>query len=331
MIVTLTMNPALDRTVELASALEGGEVQQALAAREDAGGKGVNVARVLAGSGAPVTAVLPLAEDDPYRSLLGDLPVRAVPIAGHARANLTLTDPDGETTKINLPGPVLGEDAARALIDAVVAEADGADWLALCGSLPPGLAPDFYVDVALAVRARCERPPKIAVDASGRALAEAVASGAVDLIKPNDVELMDLLARTARDSGFATTRESMEFFSEMQKNLRADPTAALAYARVLVPHQVRAVLVTLGGEGAMLVHGDGAWFATPPETDVRSTVGAGDSALAGYLLADVAGEDGADRLRSAIRYGSGTAALPGTRLATPADLSTADIPVRELA
>jgi 1-phosphofructokinase len=331
MIVTLTMNPALDRTIELADTLVPGDVQQAVTAREDPGGKGVNVARVVAASGARVTAILPLAHDDPYRALLGELPVRAVPVAGHARANLTLTDPDGETTKINLPGPGLRAADTAALIDAVVAAADGADWLALCGSLPPGVAPDFYVDVVLAVRARAENPPRIAVDTSGRPLAEAVASGGVDLIKPNDEELVELFVELGRGVRPLDGGEAARLTSRLRREIDADPTAALGLARALVPHQVRAALVTLGGAGAMLVDADGAWFATPPPTDVRSTVGAGDSALAGYLLADAAGHDAAGRLRSAIRYGSGTAALPGTRLATPEDLPAGDVPVRPLA
>ncbi|WP_309068851.1 1-phosphofructokinase family hexose kinase [Microbacterium sp.] len=330
MIVTLTMNPALDRTVELADPLSPGDVQQAIAVREDPGGKGVNVARVLAGAGATVTAVLPLAEDDPYRPLLGDLPVRTVPIGGRVRANLTLTDPEGETTKINLPGPVLGEQEARALIDEVVAAADGADWLALSGSLPRGVPADFYVDVALAVRARCDRPPRIAVDTSGPALAEAVLSGAIDLIKPNDEELVELALLLDRSVRPGESKELARATRSMRREIADDPAAAHRVAQRIVPSQVRTALVTLGGDGAVLVDTDGAWLATPPPTDVRSTVGAGDSALAGYLLAAVAGEDGPGRLRSAIRYGSGTAALPGTRLATPADLPTGIVPVRAL-
>lgn len=331
MIVTLTMNPALDRTIELADVLSPGDVQQARSAREDPGGKGVNVARVLAGAGAPVTAVLPLAGDDPYRALLGDLTLRTVPAPGRVRANLALTEPDGETTKINLPGTTLGEDDARALIDAVVAASDGADWLALCGSLPPGVAPDFYVDVVLAVRARCARPPRIAVDTSGRPLHEAVASGAVDLIKPNDEELVDLFVRLERSVRPLAITQVAKLTSDLRTRISRDPAAALEIARALAPQSVGAALITMGGDGAMLVDADGAHLAEPPAIDVRSTVGAGDSALAGYLLADLAGDDAAGRLRSAIRYGSATAALPGTRLATPADLLTDEIPVRRLA
>lgn len=331
MIVTLTMNPALDRTVDLAAALVPGEVQPALSEREDPGGKGVNVARVIAGAGTAVTAVLPLSAQDPYRALLGDLPVRTVAVEGRARANLTLTDRDGVTTKVNLPGPVLGDAEVRALIDAVVEAADGATWLALCGSLPRGVASDFYVAVARAVRSRAVRPPRIAVDTSGPALEEVVAAGAVDLIKPNDIELAELVAGLALREGEVTTDAADALAERLQGELAADPTSARDIARALVPARVGAALITLGGDGAVLVDAEGAWFGRTPPTRVRSTVGAGDSALAGFLLAHAAGEGAEGRLRSAIRYGSATASLPGTRLAAPGDLTTHDVLIHSLA
>lgn len=334
MIVTLTMNPSLDRTVALAGPLRPGDVQPAASAREDAGGKGMNVARVIAAAGRDVTAVLPLAADDPYRALAAagapaPLRLRTVPIRGHVRANLTLTDPDGETTKINLPGAALDADQAAALIDAVVGAADGAEWLALCGSLPPGVPAGFYVDVVRAVRERASRPPRIAVDTSGEPLARVVAHGGVDLIKPNEDELADLVETLQHAGGESTPGARAELYLGLRDRLAADPAPAAAeLAGAVVPALVRAALITLGGDGAVLIDADGARAATPPPTDVRSTVGAGDSALAGYLLADLAGEDAAGRLRSAIRHGSATAALPGTQLAGPADLPAGDVPVR---
>src|SRR5690349_20324552 len=100
MIVTVTANPSLDRAVSLAAPLAVGEVQSALAVREDAGGKGVNVSRVVAAAGTATLAVLPLAEQDPYAAALAHtgIPVRSVPVHWHARANLTLADPHGTTT-----------------------------------------------------------------------------------------------------------------------------------------------------------------------------------------------------------------------------------------
>ncbi len=83
---------------------------------------------------------------------------------------------------------------------------------------------------------------------------------------------------------------------------------------------VGGVLATLGAAGAVLVDGNGAWMATPPPITPRSTVGAGDSSLAGYLRADVGGADAPGRLRMAVAYGSAAASLPGSALPAPAQI-----------
>ncbi|WOF23605.1 hexose kinase [Microbacterium betulae] len=315
MIVTLTANPSLDRTVVLAEPLRPGEVQQAVASHEDPGGKGVNVARVLRGSGSDALAVLPLAEGDPYAGVLADaVAARAVPVAGLARSNIAVTDPAGTTTKVNLPGAELSAEEADALVDAVVVAARDAraEAVALCGSLPPGVDDGFYARVAAAVRAGVDPAPLVVVDTSGPALAATVASAHPDLIKPNELELAELAG----------------------VGVPAGPDLVDAVARIareVVPAKVGAALVTLGGEGAVLVTADGAWHAPiPAGVQVQSTVGAGDSSLAGYLLAFLAGASEDDLLRSAVRYGSATASLPGTQLASPADLPAGDIPVRAI-
>lgn len=314
MIVTLTANPSLDRTITLAEPLQRGAVQAALSAREDAGGKGINVARVVHAAGVETLAVLPLDADDPFAAALRHtgIPVLPVAAAGATRANVTITDPAGETTKLNLPGAVLSADDADRLVAAVARAAEGAQWVVLAGSLPPGLPDDFYVTVIRAVRARGgERAPRIAVDTSGAALRAVVADGAPDLIKPNDDELVEL------------TGGRLDASVPL-----ADAVHALA--RAIVPGKVAAAFVTLGGEGAVLVDATGAWHGTPPPTRVRSTVGAGDSSLAGFLLAHVAGAGPEECVRSGIRYGSAAAALPGTQAPTPDDLPAGDVPVRTL-
>lgn len=313
MIVTLTANPSLDRAVALDEALRVGEVQVARSVREDAGGKGINVTRVVHAAGRESVAVLPLDADDPFAGALraAHVPAVAVPLAGSARANLTLTDGAGVTTKINLPGVERTAADGAALIAAVVSASAGADWLVLAGSLPPGLSDDFYVDVVEAVRAASLTPPRIAVDTSGPALAAVVERGAPDLIKPNEDELAEL-AGVALDPAAPL------------------PEAVVAIAAQLVPSRVGAAFVTLGAAGAVLVAADGAWHGTPPPTRVRSTVGAGDSSLAGFLLAETAGAGPAECVRTGIRYGSAAASLPGTQAPTPGDLPAGDVPVRSL-
>ncbi|EZP29907.1 1-phosphofructokinase [Microbacterium oleivorans] len=314
MIVTLTTNPSLDRTIALEAPLRVGEVQGALSAREDAGGKGINVARVVAAASRPTLAVLPLDPTDPFAGALDatGIDVHTVAHDGATRANVTIADAAGVTTKLNLPGAAFTAEDAAALTAAVVAASEGASWLVLAGSLAPGLPDDYYVQVIGAVRSAWgAAAPRIAVDTSGAALAAAVASGRPDLIKPNDEELAELVGRDV-DAALAL------------------PDAVADIAAALVPASVGAALVTLGGDGAVLVTPDGSWHGTPPPTRVRSTVGAGDSSLAGYLLAETAGAEPEDRLRSGIRYGSAAASLPGTQPPTPDDLSTGDVPVRRL-
>lgn len=313
-VVTVTANPSLDRTITLVSPLVPGEVQAAAAAREDAGGKGINVARVVAAGGVPTLAVLPLAADDPFAPALhgSHVAARAVPVLGHVRANVTITDPDGVTTKLNLPGAKLSSRDVAALIEAVVEASGGATWLVLAGSVPPGAGASLYVDMIRAVRARWgAQAPRIAVDTSGAALRAVVEEANPDLIKPNDEELADLIGVTLEPG--------------------ADLAAAvLPVARAVVPSKVGAALITLGADGAVLVTDGGAWQATPPRIRVVSTVGAGDSSLAGYLLADIAGDPPEARLRRSVQYGAAAASLPGTQAPTPADLPTGEVVVREL-
>lgn len=314
MIVTLTANPSLDRTITLEAPLRPGQVQTATDVREDAGGKGINVSRVVAAAGVPTIAVLPLDDADPFAAALAGtgIPTRAVPITGSARSNIAVTDPAGTTTKLNLRGVTLTDADAAAIVDAAVDAAEGATWLVLAGSLPPGLPTDFYVTVIRAVRERWgSAAPRIAVDTSGPALHAVVADGIPDFIKPNDEELAELAG------------------------IDLDPSAELAdavlsVARTLVPERSRAALVTLGAHGAVLVTADGALVGTPPRIQVRSTVGAGDSSLAGFLLADTAGSAADESLRHSIRYGAAAASLPGTQAPTPADLPAGDVSVQPL-
>jgi 1-phosphofructokinase len=101
-------------------------------------------------------------------------------------------------------------------------------------------------------------------------------------------------------------------------------------ARVLVERGVGTVLATLGGRGAVLVRPDGAWFAPPPPTTVVSTVGAGDSTLFGYLLAELRELEPPDRLALAVAYGSAAAGLPGSTIPRPDDLHPERVLVQQL-
>ncbi|MBS43628.1 MAG: 1-phosphofructokinase [Nocardioides sp.] len=300
MIVTLTANPSHDRTVVLNEALRPGEVQRAAGTTNQAGGKGTNISRGCLAAGVPTTAVVPATEDDPYvRELVtAGMRCRAVPHPGSLRVNFTLTDPEGTTTKINTPGPEITGPVRDAVAAALLSEATEADWVVLAGSLPPGIEPGWYAELVAALG---DTGAKVAVDTSDaplRALVDRLGTAAPHLLKPNGEELASL---TGADP------DAVE----------ADPLVAAAAAQRLVDSGVEAVLATLGGNGAVLVTADGAWLATPPPTTVVSTVGAGDSSLCGYLLADLRGESPGVRLAHAVAYGSAAASLPGTTIPAP--------------
>ena len=325
MILTLTPNPSLDRTVSLAGPLQRGAVQRLTDVVMEPGGKGVNVARVLSNSGRAATAVLPAAEHDPILTALGalELPgltVHPVPVAGAARINTAVTEPDGTTTKLNELGAGLSEEEIAAVEHALLetlattplpAGASPHHWAVMSGSLPPGVPTNWYARLVGLLR---EAAPglRIAVDTSDEplaALAAELPDSAPDLIKPNGEELGQLAGLPA-DRAMALEEGAVEG--------NYDPVVDAA--RLLVGLGIGAVMVTLGPAGAVLVTADGAWHATAPEVPVVSTVGAGDSSVAGYILADVNGGDEAERLRTAMAYGSAAASLPGTTLPTPADL-----------
>ena len=319
MIVTVTPNPSIDRTVTLGGPLTRGAVHRVTSVTSEPGGKGVNVARALSLAGLDALALLPAAESDPIVAALHAVCVdfRCVPVTGAVRTNLAITETDGTTTKLNEPGAHLDAVALSALTQAVRDAAQRASWVVLSGSLPPGVPDDWYAQV---VAMLSTFPCRVAVDTSERplaALAAAFGTAAPDLIKPNAEELASLVGASADDLENAAAA--------------GDPEPVVTAAKRLLDDGVGAVLVTLGAAGAVLVDSVGSWMATPPPITPRSTVGAGDSSLAGYLRADVAGAEPPQRLQMAVAYGSSAAALPGSALPTPAQLELNAVRVHALA
>jgi 1-phosphofructokinase len=307
-IITVTPNPSIDRTVTLGTPLTRGAVHRVTSATTEPGGKGVNVARALTLAGLDALAVLPAADADPIVAALQSSGVmfRCVPVTGVVRTNLAITESDGTTTKLNEPGAALDDSARNALTRAVVEAATHASWVVLSGSLPPGVPDDWYAEVvAILAPAAC----RIAVDTSERpldALAASFGRAAPDVIKPNAEELAGLVGASPE---------------ELERAAAAgDPEPVVVAARQLIDRGANAILVTLGAAGAVLVDQTGSWMATPPPIAPRSTVGAGDSALAGYLRAEVGGAEPPQRLQMAVAYGSAAAALPGSALPSPAQI-----------
>lgn len=308
MIVTVTPNPSIDRTVALSTPLTRGAVHRATSATSEPGGKGVNVARALTLAGLDCVALLPAAETDPLVAALraSGVSFRCVPVLGAVRTNLTITEADGTTTKLNEPGAHLDEITLASLTRTVVEHAEKASWVVLSGSLPPGVPDRWYADVVARLAATACR---IAVDTSERplgALAAAFGRAAPDVIKPNAEELAGLVGASPVDLEEAVAQ--------------GDPAPVVAAANVLIERGAKTVLVTLGAAGAVLVDPTGSWMAAPPPISPRSTVGAGDASLAGYVRAAVGGAEPPRRLQMAVAYGSAAAALPGSALPTPAQI-----------
>lgn len=307
-IVTVTPNPSLDRTYEIPG-LERGAVLRASADRVDPGGKGVNVSRAVAAAGLRTVAVVPLGgpEGALLERLLADLgiEVAGVPVEGSTRVNISLAETDGTLTKINGAGPRVDPDEAAAMVEHVRTRAAdaGAGWIACCGSLPRGLAPEWYAELASAVHATGLR---IALDTSGPALAAAL-GGRPDVVKPNADELSEVVGRQ-----LTTVGDAVEAAEEVRER------------------GARAVLASLGATGQLLVDESGTHFGSAPVAAVRSDVGAGDASLAGFLAA---GGAGPDALAAAVAHGAAAVQLPGSQMPTPAHLRrdavtvTAGIPV----
>jgi 1-phosphofructokinase len=308
MIVTVTPNPSIDRTVALGVPLTRGTVHRVTSVTSEPGGKGVNVARALTLAGLDAVAVLPAGDADPIVAALrsAGVPFQCVPVACAVRTNLAITESDGTTTKLNEPGAALDATALDALTRSVLANAESAAWVVLSGSLPPGVPARWYADV---VAQLTSAPCYLAVDTSDGpldALAAAFPQAAPDLIKPNADELAGLVGTSARELEDAAAH--------------GDPTPVVSAANRLIERGAKTVLVTLGAAGAVLVDPTGSWMATPPPIVPRSTVGAGDASLAGYVRAATGGAEPPRRLQMAVAYGSAAAALPGSALPSPSQI-----------
>jgi len=297
-IVTVTPNPCIDRTIEI-DRLERGGLNRAKRSTAEAAGKGINVSCALAARGVATVAVLPLAQDSAstYLRLLADaIPIAAVPIAGSIRTNVSVIEADGTLTKLNEPGPTLTSEDVEAILVAA-SGIPAASWVVGCGSLPPGAPVDFYARLA----AGASPGRRVAIDTSSEALGAAVCAG-VALIKPNLDELEALVGRPLPTLGDAA-----------------------AAARELIARGCHAVLVSLGPDGALFVEASAMSHAEARIDDVANTVGAGDALLAGFLAAG--GDAGA--LGEAVAWSIAAIRSPGTRMRAATAVDRAAVIVHE--
>ncbi|WP_034385819.1 1-phosphofructokinase [Deinococcus sp. YIM 77859] len=298
-IVTLTLNPALDLTVR-ADGWRQGEVNIGQSLHWAAGGKGVNVAAFLADWGLAVTATGLLGDENPERfeTLFRAKGIRDsfVRVPGATRVGVKLVDGAAqETTDINLPGLAATADAVQELETRLLALTADHTIFVLAGSLPPGVAPDFYARLTARLRAAGRF---VALDTSGAALQASLAADVLpDLVKPNIHELEAALGR------------SLDREAEV-----------LAAARELLRRGAGLVAVSQGERGALLVTAGEAVRAQPPRVAVKSTVGAGDAMVAGLLSAHQDGLKLVDAARRATAFSLGAITRLGAHLPPRAEL-----------
>lgn len=277
MIYTVTLNPAVDKTA-LSPGFAAGRVNRLSRLRLDAGGKGVNVSKVLHSLGCASVA-LGFAggrTGELLRRALSEAGVEAdlVPAQGETRTNLKIADPQtGVCTDINEPGQNPGEEALRELETRLFSRARAGDAVVLAGGLPEGVPDGIYADWTRRLKAA---GVWVAVDADGERLRLAAAERP-DLVKPNDAELREMLGLPDQEI----------------------PTLARA-ARELCRAGVGMAAVTLGARGALFVRGGDVLLARGPEVRAVSTAGAGDTVTACLTYAHARGLSPEEAARLAV-------------------------------
>lgn len=300
--LTVTLNPSIDRTITLPS-LKVGTIHRAEKITLDPGGKGVNVSRAAHAYGAQTHAVLIAGtlghgwmSEQLKRS---DIPHTVISSGDAVRSNMTIVESNGAVTKINEPGTTL----TSSELDKVKEVLAGLDlqnsWVLFAGRLNPGLAADTYADLAAFVKSRGAH---VAVDTSGDELAAAVKAQVVDLIKPNHHELSELVGRPLK-----TIQDVIDASHEVIKG------------------GVRTILCSMGPDGAILITDNSATHCEPLTKVSGTPVGAGDILLSIFISA------GCDKaaLESAVQWSAASVPLPGTSIPTPAQAAAITVASRD--
>lgn len=294
MILSITLNPSLDYTLFVKSLLVG-DTNRVVRQEVDAGGKGINLSRITAELGVEsvATGFLGGAPGDYVRRVLTEQGVRdeCLRVAGETRRNFNVESMEAEVppTTLNAAGEAISGDEWRALCTKVCELAKGAKWVAMGGSLPPMVAVDAYEELLECARGA---GAKVLVDADGEPMRHALRARP-DLLKPNAKEATRLV-------GY---------------EVNSDETAIRAAQDLL--ENVNAggmVVVSRGADGAVLATPEGVWLGRSPDIEARSTIGAGDSFLGGFLAHLVKGSPPDAALRWGLAAGAATAMTDGTQI-----------------
>ncbi len=292
LIVTLTINPAIDRTITT-DRLVFEDRTYILESTESAGGRGINASLVLHSFGAP-TFALATAGGDAGRRFERHLeksgfPFELVPIASEIRTNLAISDRQGLTIKLNELGPQLQPAEVERVQAAVLRRLESAQWLMLCGSLPPGVPDSFYASL---IRLAHGRGVRTLLDTDGPALRQGITAGPT-VVAPNQQEAERLLETAL------VTRAHARRAAERIRQMGAG-----------------AVVLSLGSRGAVGAFAEGIFEAVPPPVDAVCPIGAGDALAAAFVWACWRGEHAVEALRWAVAAGTASAMLPGVRFAS---------------
>ncbi len=292
MILTLTINPAVDRTVTV-DKLVFEDRAYILGRAEAAGGRGVNASQVIHSFGGKTLALLTsggAAGKRMQESLSGmGFPFKAVPVASESRINLTISDKQGLTVKLNEVGLPLQPAELQAIRQLTESLLSKASWLMICGSIQPGVPPHFYCEL---IELAHKRGVKALLDTDGEALTHAL-EAKPSVITPNQQEAERLLGRA-----LLTRNQFLE---------------AVNRIHAMGPESV---ILSLGSRGAIGASPEGIFEALAPRIESLCPIGAGDALAAAFTWSMDKGKTFADSLRWGVAAGTATAALPGIQFGT---------------
>ena len=258
MIVTVTMNPAIDKTVEIDSLIQGG-LNRIKKVEYDAGGKGINVSKTIRELGGKSIAAGFLGGNN-GKTIASVLKAKGIEsdfvwVDGETRTNTKVFEESGTLTELNEPGPVITKSQIGTLVRKLLGYADIDTLFVLSGSIPAGVPKDTYAEI---IRAVHQKGSKVLLDADGELFRQGV-DAAPDIIKPNRVEL--------------------EEYAEM--DYRASEEELLKIAEKLGEKGIGSIAVSMGKSGALFLLKVGAVKCPSLSVNAHSTVGAGDAMVAG--------------------------------------------------
>ena len=286
-IITITLNPAFDIHCYTRNFRPFQENLARITERA-AGGKGVNISRALTANGIENTALVVLGDEnaeDFRRSLSAyGMNVREIIVGGRIRENMTLHTDDSPETRISFSG-FDADDSLLSSVADMLKEADGDTVVTFTGRVPEGISLDAVKNMLIGLR---DKGVKIVIDSKSFGIQDLIECRPW-LIKPNDEEIVDYCD---------TTIDGLE--------------TAVAEAEKLRGLGIENVMISLGSKGAVLACDDGRFIVDAPRIDVRSTIGAGDSSIGGFIAALSKGLPFADMLRWAVSFGSAACMTEGT-------------------